>query len=251
MKPFTSFSPVSMITNMKFENELISGKLIKRYKRFLTDVELDDGSLVTAHTANTGSMKTAIAPGWSVMLSKSDNPKRKLAYTLELTHNGENWIGVNTSVPNKLAYNAVEEGLIEELRGHDELKREVKIGKSRIDLMARYGEKKCYIEVKNVSMKVQGENVASFPDSVSTRALKHLHELQGIVQSGGRACMIYIIQREDVDSFTPAYDIDPEYSHEVLKAKRAGVELFALQYSPGPSGIFFKRQLPIILREDL
>lgn len=146
---------------MNFEYPTLEGKIVKRYKRFFADIELDSGEIVTAHTPNTGSMKTCWEPGWKAFISHNDNPKRKLKYTLEMTHNGKSWIGVNTSRPNHIAKEAIEKGVVEELQGYQSIKPEHKVGNSRIDLLLYDGELKspekcCYVEIKNVTLKGEG-----------------------------------------------------------------------------------------------
>ena len=232
---------------MKFDTPLIPGKILKRYKRFLADIELENGEVITAHTANTGSMKTCWEPGWNVLLSFHDNPKRKLKYSLELTNNGNTWICVNTSLPNKMAAEAIQNETVKELIGYKTLKPEAKIGKSRIDiLLSNEGEDPCYVEVKNVTLL--GENKrAIFPDSVSTRGQKHLEELISLKEQGIRAAMLYVVNREDVDSFSPADDIDPTYGELMRKAEKAGVEILAYQCHVGPDEVKLEKSLPVIL----
>ncbi|MAF77032.1 MAG: DNA/RNA nuclease SfsA [Halobacteriovoraceae bacterium] len=232
---------------MKFESSLIKGKILKRYKRFLADVELENGEVITAHTANTGSMKTCWEPGWKVLLSYHDNPKRKLKYSLELTHNGNTWIGINTSLPNKIAAEGILDGTVKELQGYSHLKPEAKIGKSRIDiLLSQDGEEPCYVEVKNVTLL--GENKrAIFPDAVSTRGQKHLEELTGLVKEGIRAAMLFVVNREDVDSFSPADHIDPDYGKLLREADQAGVEILAYQCKLNSEEIKLTKKLPVIL----
>jgi len=233
---------------MRFENQLIPGKILKRYKRFLADVELESGEVITAHTANTGSMKTCWEPGWDVLLSHHDNPKRKLKYSLEMTHNQQTWIGINTSIPNKLGYEAIEDGTIEELQGYGHIKPEAKIGKSRIDLLLTGSESRpvCYVEIKNVTLKGDGNNVL-FPDAVTTRGQKHLEELMSIIESGKRACMLYIVQREDASSFSPADLIDSKYGELLREAKSKGVEILCYQCHLTPEEIKITQPMEIIL----
>ncbi|MBL6990018.1 MAG: DNA/RNA nuclease SfsA [Bacteriovoracaceae bacterium] len=223
---------------MIFQTTLIEGTIQKRYKRFLVDVKLKNGELITAHIANTGSMKSCWAPGWKTLLSYHDNPKRKLKYSVELIHNGKSWIGVNTSRTNQLAIDGIKNGIISELSGYKFIKPEVKIGdNSRLDiLLYNNDEDRCFVEVKNVTLKV-GDNIASFPDAVTTRGQKHLLELEKIVKNKDRACMLYIIQREDISCFTPAIEIDPEYVLLLQKAHLAGVEILVYQCSITPSEI--------------
>jgi len=244
---------------MNFELPIVRGKILKRYKRFLADIELEEdfnelkkGDVIVAHTANTGSMKTCWEPNWDIAMSFHDNPKRKLKFSLEMTHNGETWIGINTSLPNKISVDAIKDGTIKELQGYEGIKPEVKIGKSRIDILLFDGEshkettRRCYVEVKNVTML--GDNKgAIFPDSVSERGQKHLKELIEIKESGDRACMLYIVQREDVEYFSPAEDIDPEYARLLREAHSKGVEVLAYICSVNPEGVTVREPIEIRL----
>lgn len=232
---------------MKFQEPLVKGKILKRYKRFLADIELENGEVITAHTANTGSMKTCWEPGWSVLLSFHDNPKRKLKYSLELTNNGDTWICVNTSLPNKIAVEGIQAGVVKELKGYSTIKPEAKIGKSRIDiLLSNDGEDPCYVEVKNVTLLGDKER-GIFPDAVSTRGQKHLEELMGLVDQGIRAAMLYVINREDVSSFGPADDIDPKYGELLRQAQKKGVEILAYQCKITPDEIKLAKKVPVKL----
>ncbi len=232
---------------VKFSEPLIKGKILKRYKRFLADIELENGEVITAHTANTGSMKTCWEPGWSVLLSFHDNPKRKLKYSLELTNNGETWIGVNTGLPNKIAIEAIQNGVVKELKGYKSLKPEATIGKSRIDiLLSNDGEDPCYVEVKNVTLLGEKKR-AIFPDGVSTRGQKHLEELMGLADQGVRAAMLYVVNREDVLEFGPADDIDPRYGELLREAHKKGVEILAYQCAVTPKEIKLTKKIPVKL----
>ena len=232
---------------MKFETPVLKGKILKRYKRFLADIELENGEMITAHTANTGSMKTCWEPGWDVLVSFHDNPKRKLKYSLEMTHNGNSWIGVNTSLPNKLGKEAIEDGTIKELQGYKTLKPEAKIGKSRIDILLKDGPSdECYVEIKNVTLLGEKKK-ALFPDSVSERGQKHLRELTELKKQGIRAAMLYIVQREDVNSFSPAKDIDPEYARLLKEAYDEGVEVLAYQCSLNEDEIKIQKPIKVDL----
>ena len=229
---------------MEFSGELIQGKMLKRYKRFLSDVELPNGEIVVAHTPNTGSMKTCWEPNWQACLSKSNNPKRKLAYTLELTHSGKSWINVNTSRTNHLAVEGIENGTIGELQNYSQLKREHKVGNSRIDILLTRPEEQCYVEVKNVTM-LGKKDKAIFPDSVSARGLKHLQELGQLAQQGHRACMLFIVGREDVTGFGPAFSLDPQYAQGLLEAQQQGMEVLVYQCRITPQEIAVSHSLPL------
>jgi sugar fermentation stimulation protein A len=231
---------------MKFDAPLIPGTIIKRYKRFLSDISLENGEIVCAHVPNTGSMTTCWEEGWPVMLSKSNNPDRKLPYTLEMLHNGSTWIGVNTGNPMKIAVEALNEKKIAELASYHEIKKEVKIGDSRIDLLLSNDLTQCYVEIKNVTLL--GENSqALFPDAVSERGSKHLLELIKLKKNGISAGMLYIIQREDVNHFSPATQIDPVYAKNLKMAFEAGVQIMPYQCSLSPNEIKIIKKLPFSL----
>ena len=229
---------------MKFETSLIPGKLIRRYKRFLADVELEDGTIVIAHCTNSGSMISCIEEGARVYLSPAKDPKRKTKFTWEMIEINNSWVGINTSIPNQLVFEDVRDQQIPQLKGYTFVKREVKFEDSRFDIYAENETEKCFIEVKNVSMKVG--DAALFPDSVTTRGRKHLETLIRVKQQGIRAVMVYIIQRMDVDSFGPAKHIDPDYANSLTKAIEAGVEVIALQAEVKPEGIQIVKEIPFI-----
>ncbi|OUR78090.1 sugar fermentation stimulation protein SfsA [Alphaproteobacteria bacterium 46_93_T64] len=223
---------------MKFPTPLIQGTLIKRYKRFLSDVTLENGEVVVAHCANSGSMMGLKEEGFKVWLSISDNPKRKLKYSWELVDTGTALAGINTAHPNKIVADCITDGRIPELTGYDTLKREVKYGKnSRIDIFLQSENKPdCYVEVKNVTL-LREEGLAEFPDSVTARGTKHLQELSDMVAEGHRAVMFYLVQRDDCTSFKVASDIDPTYAEALKKARAAGVEIFCYDCKISPQEI--------------
>ena len=224
--------------------KLIRGKLIRRYKRFLVDVQLKTGEIVTAHCPNTGSMQGCSEAGRPVYLSLHDNPKRKLKYTWELIEMPTSMVGVNTLVPNRLVYHAAADGLIPELSGYKTVQREVKIGSnSRIDLLLSNGpQNRCYVEIKNCTLVDDG--AALFPDAVTSRGLKHLAELEALVDSGCRGVMFYLIQRLDAKVFKTADHIDPNYGKALRRAIRHGLEVFAYDVAIDLAGISLKRRLP-------
>jgi len=236
---------------MKFEFPLIPGKLVKRYKRFMTDVELENGEIVTAHCANSGSMLSINEPGAKVWISPANNPKRKLKYTWELIQIGDALVGVNTQHPNLLVYEAIEAGKISELLGYETQKREVKYGKnSRIDILLSSPDKPlCYVEVKNTTMRRDLSDGApcEFPDSVTARGAKHLVELTDMVKEGHRAVMFYLVQRDDANGFTVAADIDPTYADHLKDAMTAGVEVIAYTCSLSPQEILVTDPVEVIL----
>ena len=212
---------------MRFRSALIRGTLVQRYKRFLADIRLDSGEVVTAHCTNTGSMMGCKEPGSAVYISRSDNENRKLAYTWELILANRTWVGINTMHPNRLVAEAVQSGVIRELCGYETVRREVKVSAhSRLDLCLDGSNGCCFVEVKNVTLAIDG--AAAFPDAVSERATKHLKELMRLKRKGHRAAVVFVIQRDDCDYFRPADEIDPEYGRWLRRAIKAGVE--ALPY---------------------
>lgn len=226
---------------MKFKAPLIKGKLIKRYKRFLADIDLECGSTVTAHCANSGSMKSVKTEGATVWISPSDNPKRKLKYTWEIIEIEGHCVGINTSHPNQLVSDSIRDNEIPELTGYDSQRREVRYGQnSRIDILLESNSNSpCYVEVKNVTMKrTLGPNgIAEFPDAVTARGAKHLREMTNMVKKGNRAVMFYLVQRDDCPVFKIAGDIDPEYEACLAKAIKAGVEVLCYSYQVTPQEI--------------
>lgn len=231
---------------MKWTAPLIEAVLLKRYKRFLADIKLENKE-ITAHVPNTGSMQSCWEPNWKCAISVSDNPSRKMPHTLELTHNGESWIGVNTANANKLAKLWLTQGLLPELQGYSTVIPEKKIGESRIDfyLEGHATLPPCYVEVKNVTLKLDGR--AQFPDSVSERGQKHLRELTTLKEQGFRTAMLYVVQREDVTSFRPASSIDPEYARLLKLAHTRGVEILVYQCKMDVNELGLKQALPFEL----
>lgn len=230
---------------MNYAEPLIPGKLIRRYKRFLADVELESGEIVTAHCTNSGSMKSCIEPNAAVYMSPAMGPKRKTKYTWEMIRIGGRWVGINTSMPNLLAFEAIKNQQIVGLKGYTNVRREVKYGNSRIDIYAANKNEKCFIEVKNVTMKE--ENFARFPDAVTIRGKKHLNTLMEIKAAGMRAVMLYVIQRMDVEMFAPAWQIDPEYAETLVTAFTNGVEIFPVMAAVSPEKIDIVKILPFDL----
>ncbi|MBC2735091.1 MAG: DNA/RNA nuclease SfsA [Desulfobacteraceae bacterium] len=206
---------------------LVRGTLIKRYKRFLADVILENGTTVTAHCPNTGSMTDCCEPGRPVYLSVHDNPKRKYPYTWELIQMPDSLVGVNTLVPNRLVKHAIRTDQVAPLRGYTEVRSEVQMGaRSRVDLMLQDDDRgTCHVEIKNCTMVRDG--LARFPDAVTTRGLKHLHELTAQLSERNRSVMFYLIQRMDAEEFRPADDIDPAYGKALRQAVARGVEILA------------------------
>jgi sugar fermentation stimulation protein A len=226
---------------MKFDT-LVTGKLIKRYKRFLADIELSSGEIITAHVPNSGAMTSTIEVGCSVWVSYHDNPKRKLKYTLELTKLYNQYICTNTNVANKIAIEAIQNGTIKELQNYTNLKPEQKYGeKSRIDVLLENKNEKCYVEVKSVTLKI--DDFLAFPDSVTSRGEKHLNELAQMVKEGHRAVMLYIIQRTDNLPFRIASEIDKKYYESFLKVTKKGVEVLVYQSSISQKEIYLKKKI--------
>ena len=231
---------------MRFKSRLIRGTLIQRYKRFLADVRLEDGEIVTAHCTNTGSMMGCKEPGSAVYISRSDNLNRKLAYTWEMIEINNRWVGINTMHPNKLVPEAVESGVIEELSGYPTIRREVKVSAhSRLDLCLEGSRPNCFVEVKNVTLAVDG--TAAFPDAVSERGTKHLRELMRLKRQGHRAAIVFVIQRGDCGNFRPADEIDREYGRWLRKAVKAGVEALPYIAKVTPKEIILSERIAIQL----
>lgn len=227
--------------------ELHRGTLIKRYKRFLADVKLDNGSTVTAHCPNSGSMKECSEPGSPVYLSYHDNPKRKLAYTWELIQMKGSLIGVNTQWPNRLVELGIAEGRVKELTSYPVIRREVKVNdRSRLDLLLsnEKGEQ-CYVEVKNCTLVK--DQLASFPDAVTTRGKKHLSELQLLLAPKTRCVIFFLVQRMDAELFTSADEIDEQYGVELRKAHANGVEILVYDVDVDLQKIGLNKGLPFKL----
>ncbi|HEY6873995.1 MAG TPA: DNA/RNA nuclease SfsA [Geobacteraceae bacterium] len=231
---------------MLLPSPLQPGILIRRYQRFLADVELPDGTLVTAHCPNSGSMMGCAIPGSPVFLSLSNNPNRKYKYTWELVQTGNQWAGINTGLPNRLVREGIEDGTITELQGYTRIRNEVPYGEhSRFDLLLEGARGPCFVEVKNVTL-VTGR-VALFPDSVTTRGQKHLTELMRVVREGGRGVIFFTVQRGDSEAVAPADSIDPEFGRLLRLAVASGVEALAYRARVTPQEIFIDLPLPVTL----
>jgi sugar fermentation stimulation protein A len=236
---------------MRFEHPLIEGRLVQRYKRFFADVRLPNGEIVVAHCANSGSMLSVKEPGSRVWLSPATNPERKLRYTWELVEVNGGLVGINTSLPNRIVAEAIQAGEIPELSGYATLSREKKYGRnSRIDILLEDPNRPaCYVEVKNVTLRRGSEPhwPAEFPDAVTERGAKHLKEMTDIVKAGGRAVMVYLVQRTDCRRFTVAADIDPNYAQGLEEALAAGVEAVCYGCAVGPDAITIAGSLTLDL----
>jgi sugar fermentation stimulation protein A len=227
---------------MRFPSRLIRGTLIQRYKRFLADVRLSNGQIVTAHCTNTGSMRGCKEPGSAVYLSRSDNEKRKLAYTWEMIRVDRHWVGINTLHPNRLVAEGVKSGGVRELEGYQTIRREVVTRPgTRLDLCLEGINGTCFVEVKNVTLAIGG--AAAFPDAVTERGTKHLQELIRLRRRGHRAAVFFVIQREDCEYFRSADEIDPEYGHWLRRAIKAGVEALPYRAKVTPTEIVLVKRL--------
>lgn len=204
---------------------LTPGRLLRRYKRFLADIELADGRVVIAHTPNTGSMRQCSLPGAEVLLSASDNPNRKLAWSWELVKINNCWVDINTHRANRVVEEALRRDWIEGLQGF-KVSPEFRFGESRLDFLLENGREKVLLEVKNVTLCCR-PGVACFPDAVTVRGQKHLRELAAAVDQGYRAVIFFLVQRGEAESFVPADEIDPEYGRLLRRAVVAGVEALA------------------------
>jgi len=230
---------------MLLPSNMQTGRLIRRYKRFLADVELDDGSVVTAHTPNSGSMMGCAVPGSRAVLSRSDSPSRKYPLTWELVQVNGVWIGINTGYPPKLVKEGIENGTVEELQGYPVIRSEVACGASRIDLLLEGGPSPCWVEVKNVTLVEDGS--ALFPDAVTTRGQRHLRELLHRVGKGERGVIFYVVQRGDAEAMAPADRIDPEYGRLLREVVAQGVEALAYRAIVSPTEIRLVKRLPVLL----
>jgi len=225
---------------------LLPGTLIKRYKRFLADIALDDGTAVTVHCPNSGSMKGCATPGSRVFISSSANPGRKFPFTWELVESDGFWAGINTALPNRLTREAIENGTVVELQGYETIRSEVAYGEhSRIDLLLESPRQRCFVEVKNVTLVENGR--ALFPDAVTSRGQKHLNELMRVVREGDRGVIFFTVQRGDGRSVSPADAIDPEYGRLLRLAMTNGVEAFAYRASVTPEEIRLTERLPVVI----
>lgn len=230
---------------------LIKGILLERYKRFMADVQLPDGSVVTAHCANSGSMMGLKDPGMPVWLSPNTSKTAKLKYRWEVVDVGTSLVGVHTSRPNEVAFHAIKAGLIPQLTGYESIRKEVKYGtNSRIDILLESPHKPpAYVEIKNATLRrLDGPhpNSVEFPDAVTARGTKHLNELAQEVIKGNRAVMLYFVNRNDCDSVHICQDIDPKYTEAFREARTIGVEAIAMECTITEQGLGFKGLLPVI-----
>lgn len=232
---------------MNFPSFLERGVLVSRYKRFFADVVLDDGREITAHCPNPGAMLGLNTPGLPAWVSYSDNPKRKLAHTLELVEADGGLVGINTMHPNRLVAEALAANAIPELTGYASHRREVRYGaNSRVDFLLEAPDRApCWLEVKNCHLRRTG-TLAEFPDCVAARSLKHLNELSAMVEAGERAVMLFVIQRSDCDAFSACQDLDPAYARGLTEAAAAGVEVLARACEISPNAVRIAQPVPWI-----
>ena len=230
---------------MKFTKSLIKGKLIKRYKRFFADIKLNK-EVVVAHCPNTGSMMGLLDEGNEVFISKNDNPKRKLKYTLEIIKVKKNLVGINTHFANKIVYHGLSNNLIEELKDNNTIKPEVFFNsETRFDFLVKKNEKKIFVEVKNVTLS-RTKKMAEFPDAITSRGSKHLKTLIDATKKGYKTFILFLIQIERIENFRIAKDIDKEYYNNYLLAKKAGVKFLAYRCKINSKEIKIEKKINII-----
>ncbi len=230
---------------MKFTKSLIKGKFIKRYKRFFVDVKLNKETVI-AHCPNTGSMMGLLDEGNEVLISKNNDPKRKLKYTLEIIKIKKRLVGVNTHFANKIAYHGLSNNLIKELSNNDNIKPEVFFNKeTRFDFLIKKNKQKIFVEVKNVTL-FRNEETAEFPDAVTTRGSKHLKTLIEATKKGYKSYLLFLIQIQGVEHFKIAKDIDKEYYENYLLAKKAGVNFLAYRCNINSKEIKIEKKISII-----
>ena len=230
---------------MEFTKSLVKGKLIKRYKRFFTDVKLKNQT-VTAHCPNTGSMKGLLDQGNEVYLLPNNDPKRKLKYGLEIIRSRKNLVGVNTHMANRIAQHGLENNLIGELKNIDEIKSEVFFNKeTRFDFLLKKSSQKSFVEVKNVTL-FRDKQTAEFPDAVTSRGSKHLLTLIDATKKGYKTYLLFLVQIQNMEYFKIAKDIDDKYYDNYLIAKKAGVNFLAYRCNISSKKIFVEKKLKII-----
>ena len=225
---------------MDFPQPLMRGTLVSRYKRFFADVVMEDGSAVTAHCPNPGAMLGVNIPGLPVWLSRSNDPKRKLAHTLEFVEVGGAMVGVNTMHPNRLVAEALAADAIPELTGYATHRREVKYGDaSRVDFLLEHPERPpCWLEIKNCHLS-RTTGLAEFPDCVAARSSKHLRELEAMAAAGERAVVLFVVQRTDCESFRACAELDPKFAAALDQAAAAGVEVLV-----SPTAVSLSHRIP-------
>jgi len=233
---------------MNFENKLISGLFVKRYKRFFADIKVKN-KIVTAHCANSGSMMGLLNKNQKVWLTESNNEKRKLKYTLQIIENQGSRVGVNTHLTNKIVNHALEKNLIKDFSSNIRIKSEQVFGEhTRFDFYLEDGKNKSFLEVKNVTLKRRSK-IAEFPDSVTARGTKHLNELINATKKGFKSYLLFVIQREDCNKFVIAKDIDPEYSKTLIKAIKHNVKILCYDCKFLSKGIILNNKIKFHIDE--
>ena len=227
---------------MNFNKTLISGEFIKRYKRFFVDIKIGN-NIITAHCPNTGSMMGLLKKGNKVWLSESNNPKRKLKYSLQIIEDQKSKIGINTHLTNKIVFDALNKGSIKDFKNLDSIKKEVKFGQNtRFDFLLTKRNKKTFVEVKNVTLS-RKNRVAEFPDAITTRGLKHIRELLNAKKKGFEVYLLFVIQRNDCNKFELAKDIDPEYCELLIKAVKKNLKVLCYDCKFSTKGIELNRYI--------
>ncbi len=227
---------------MNFNKTLISGEFIKRYKRFFVDIKIGN-IVITAHCPNTGSMMGLLKKGNKVWLSESNNPKRKLKYSLQIIEDQKSKIGINTHLTNKIVFDALNKGSIKDFKNLDSIKKEVKFGQNtRFDFLLTKKNKKTFVEVKNVTLS-RKNRIAEFPDAITTRGLKHIKELLNAKKKGFEVYLLFVIQRNDCNKFELAKDIDPEYCELLIKAVKKNLKVLCYDCKFSTKGIELNRYI--------
>jgi len=227
---------------MNFNKTLISGEFIKRYKRFFVDIKIGN-NIITAHCPNTGSMMGLLKKGNKVWLSESNNPKRKLKYSLQIIEDQKSKIGINTHLTNKIVFDALNKGSIKDFKNLDSIKKEVKFGQNtRFDFLLTKKNKKTFVEVKNVTLS-RKNRIAEFPDAITTRGLKHIKELLNAKKKGFEVYLLFVIQRNDCNKFELAKDIDPEYCELLIKAVKKNLKVLCYDCKFSTKGIELNRYI--------
>ena len=227
---------------MNFDKSLISGEFIKRYKRFFVDIKIGKNT-VTAHCPNTGSMMGLLKKGNNVWLSKSDNPKRKLKYTLQIIENQKSKVGINTHLTNKIVFDALKKRVIKNFKDINSIQQEIRFGENtRFDFLLTQDNKKTFIEVKNVTLSRE-KQIAEFPDAITSRGLKHIQELLKANKQGFEIYLLFVIQRDDCSKFKLAKDIDPEYCELLAKAVKKNLKILCYDCKFSSKGIKLNREI--------
>jgi sugar fermentation stimulation protein A len=232
---------------MLYERPLLEGRLLRRYKRFLSDIELPGVGEVVAHCPNPGSMATCAPEGARVWISESDRKSRKLRYTWELVEADDAMVMVHTGRANGIVAEGIEAGVVAELRGYDRMHREVKYGeRSRVDFLLERGDARCFVEVKSATLGL-GDRISAFPDAITARGKRHLEELIRVVEGGDRAMLLFCCNRDPSREVRPADHIDPAYGEALRRAADAGVEILAYRCDVSPDGVWLRARIPVVM----